>query len=120
MRIISIILLLCGLIAAPMFAEEAPKVAAGEVVMKVNGIVCPACAYGIQKKVSKLSFVDNAKLHNGVELDVEKHLAKVAIKQGQKPDFKALFVAVKAGGFDPVGAYVLEKGKPVYHPAAAE
>ena len=108
------------LLATPLSAEETPKVAANEVVMKVNGIVCPACAYGIQKKVSKLSFVDTSKLHDGVELDVEHHFAKVAIKAGQKPDFAALFDAVKKGGFDPVGGYILVSGKPVYHAAKTE
>ena len=112
MRIFVILSLL--LITTPLWAEEAPSVLVNQVVLKVNGIVCPACAYGIQKKVSKLSFVDNTKLHNGVELDVEHHLAKVAIKPGQKPNFTALFTAVKEGGFDPVGAYTLEKGKPMY------
>lgn len=120
MRLFIALLCACGLFAATnLSAEETPKLAAGEVVMKVNGIVCPACAYGIQKKVSKLSFVDTKKLHEGVELDVENHLAKVAIKAGQKPDFAALFEAVKKGGFDPVGGYALKGGKAVYIPASA-
>ena len=103
-----------------MAAEPAPKVGVDEVVLKVNGIVCPACAYGIQKKVAKLSFVDTSRLHDGVELDVENHLAKIAIKKGQQPDFSALFAAVKSGGFDPVGGYILVSGKTVYTPATKE
>ena len=118
MRIFILVSLL--LLTTPLRAEVAPKVMANQVVLKVNGIVCPACAYGIQKKVSKLSFVDTTKLHKGVELDVEHHLAKVAIKPNQKPDFQALFTAVKSGGFDPVGGYVLVNGKTAYHPAATE
>ena len=115
MRIITFLSVL--FLAFAGMAEVAPKVGVDEVVMKINGIVCPACAYGIQKKVSKLSFVDTEKLNDGIELDVENHMAKIAIKKDQAADFTALFAAVKKGGFDPVGGWVLEKGKPVYHAA---
>lgn len=111
MRIRTLLFVLLGLlVAAPLAAEEAPKIAKNEVVMKVNGIVCPACAQGIIRKVSKLDFIDTSKLHSGVELNVENHRARIAFKDGAKPDMAALFDAVRKGGFDPVGVY-LASGK---------
>lgn len=98
--------LLKAAFAAVLLLASAQAKAAEDVVLKVNGVVCPACAYGIQKKVSKLSFVDTGRLHDGVEIDVEKHLAKVAIREGQKANYAELFAAIRSGGFDPVGAYV--------------
>lgn len=98
-------------LAAPFssHAEEAITPQKDEVVMNINGIVCPACAQGIIRKVSKLDFVDTSRLNSGVELDVEKHRARIALKPSVKADMPALFSAVRKGGFDPVGVY-LAKG----------
>lgn len=90
----------------PVHAQEVITPQKGEVVMNINGIVCPACAQGIIRKVSKLDFIDTERLHSGVDLDVENHRARIAMKQGVKPDYPALFAAVRKGGFDPVGVYL--------------
>lgn len=89
-----------------------------EMVLTINGVVCPACAQGIIRKVSKLDFIDTTKLNSGVELDVENHKARMALKPGAKPDLKALFGAIRKGGFDPVDVTLLQSGKVVSKNAA--
>lgn len=87
-------------------------------VMQVNGIVCPACAQGIIMKVSKLGFIDQDTFESGVKLDVENQRAYIATKPGSTPDLKALFEAVRKGGFDPVSVAMLKSGKSVVLTAA--
>jgi len=85
------------------------------VVVHVLGAVCSFCSLGIQKKLSKLPFVDLSKYnHRGSLMEIEKQRLTIAIKPGEKANIKAhiksIYKAVRAGGYDPKRAYV-GKGK---------
>lgn len=81
------------------------KVNSGEVLLEVHGIVCSFCSKGVQKKVSKLSFVDTSKYTDGVLVEIDKQRVTVAIKPDAQADVTALYEAVKSGGYEPVAAY---------------
>jgi hypothetical protein len=51
---------------ALLYALFATPVAAQNYVINVNGIVCEFCAYGIGKKIRKLSFIDPSQYDEGV------------------------------------------------------
>ena len=61
--------------------------------LKVDGLACPFCAYGIEKKLSEVKGVDN------VDTDIASETVTVAMKDGQKLDRAAAEKAVKAAGF---------------------
>ena len=83
------------------------KVNSNEVLLEVHGIVCSFCSKGIQKKLSKLSFVDRSKYIKGSMVEIEKQKITVAIKPGEKADISAMYEAVRSGGYEPSAAYML-------------
>ncbi len=63
----SVIILFCS---APLFA------ASTQYNLRVDGLACPFCAYGIEKKLIKTAGVE------AVTFDLEKGLVKVKAKEG--------------------------------------
>lgn len=71
-------------------------------VVKVNGIVCEFCSYGVAKKVSKLPFVDHSRHTKGVDVQVKDQLVVVAVSADARMDKDALFAAIESGGYHPI------------------
>ena len=94
-------------------AKEPPALKPDEVRLQVKGLVCAFCAQGIRKKVSKLDFVDAKKPQKGVTVDEKNGYMVVALKAGQAPVWKDLFVAVEKAGYDATGGEVLVDGERV-------
>ena len=62
-------------------------------VMRVDGLACPYCAYGVEKKLKKIEGVEN------VDVDLDKGLVVVDVKPGvqlTEPQMTKLF---KDAGF---------------------
>ena len=100
-------------IVAPAFAVEKTtevKVEPNEIVIAVQGIVCSFCAQGVQKKLSKLSFVDPSKYTKGIKVDIEGQQVTMAIKPNTKADLAEIFASIKSGGYEPVTAHINENG----------
>ena len=57
--------------------EVADGVSVGrhQAVVQVKGIVCSFCAYGTEKNLAKLPFLDPAKYGNGVLMDIHTEVA---------------------------------------------
>ncbi len=49
---------------------------AGEYVMRVDGLACPFCAYGVEKKLKRLEGVKD------VDVDLDRGLVKVEVQDG--------------------------------------
>ncbi len=79
-----------------------------EIVLEVHGVVCSFCSQGIQKKLSKLSFVDTKKFTKGSEINIENQTVKIAIKENKKADLDVIFNSIKSGGYNPIKAYFLD------------
>ena len=82
------------LVVSLLFIWSLAALAAGtQYVMRVDGLACPYCAYGIEKKLKKIDGVEK------IDVDLEKGLVVVEVSEGveiTEPQMKQLF---KDAGF---------------------
>ncbi len=93
MKILQLLLLTGLLLAAPVtsiFAQDANKPTA---TIRVDGLSCPFCAYGLEKHLKKIAGVE------GVQINMKSGKAIVHLKQGTQINDAALKEAVKKAGF---------------------
>ena len=81
----------------------------------MHGIVCSFCSVGVQKKLSKLPFIDHSKYTKGVHVEIENQKVTVAIKPGEKSDVEAMYDSITSGGYSPVQAWVADAAGKVVH-----
>jgi len=83
-----------------------------QAIVQVNGIVCSFCAYGTEKNLSKLNFLDKSQFgDDGVLIDIQSHRVTLALQPDQEFDFGQVYSAIKKGGYDPVSFYVNVHGQ---------
>ena len=83
-----------------------------QAIVQVNGIVCSFCAYGTEKNLSKLSFLDDSQFgDDGVLIDIQSHRITLALQPDQEFDLAQVYDAIKKGGYDPVSFYVNVHGQ---------
>ncbi len=83
-----------------------------QAIVQVNGIVCSFCAYGAEKNLAKLSFLDASQFGNdGVLIDIRSHRITLALQPDQDVDLVQVYNAIKKGGYDPVSFYVNVHGR---------
>ena len=87
---LSLILVFLLLSAFPLHAEEAAQ----KIVIKVDGLYCPFCAYGLEKHLKKL------KGYKKVEVNLKHGVAELHIKPGVTVTDTAIQQAVEDAGFD--------------------
>ncbi len=63
--------------------------------LQVNGLACPFCAYGLEKKLRALPGV------NDVSIDINNGRVVMVIRGSEIPDVEAVRKAVKKAGFTP-------------------
>ena len=68
---------------------------AAEVRVQVDGLACPFCAYGMEKKLKKLEGLKELKIL------VDEGRAVLTFPPGQPVDFDAVQEAIRKGGFTP-------------------
>jgi copper chaperone CopZ len=91
---------------------KTPTVSLGEVKIKVKGVVCSFCAYGIEKKISKLDFLDKTKFDSdGVKIDIKQQIVSVAIKKDKKANLQNILTAIVKGGYEVVEFYLNISGE---------
>lgn len=95
----SLFLVLTAALATSSSALFANTVAAvpssPEVTVRVDGLACPFCAYGLEKRLKKL---DGFKL---LGINVKESTAKLAVAPSQAADYRSLREAVEKAGFTP-------------------
>lgn len=64
-----------------------------EVEVRVDGLSCPFCAYGLEKKLNKLDGVEN------IDIDFEKGLVTLQVKEDKKISQKDINTKVEEAGF---------------------
>ena len=83
-----------------------------QAIVQVNGIVCSFCAYGTEKKLSKLPFLDDSQFgDDGVLIDIQSHRITLALQPDKEFDLAQVYNAIKKGGYDPVSFYVNVRGQ---------
>ena len=70
--------------------------------LKVNGMVCPFCAYGLEKRLQEIVSVD------AVLIRISDGLVQIRTKEDQELTDEALRKAVKRSGFSLTGIQRLE------------
>ncbi len=81
MRVVFVLLLLIGLSFS------------GEIVMRVDGLACAFCAYGLEKKLKRLPGVEK------VEISLNKGLVVMKLREGAVIDQEKLKRLVRESGF---------------------
>ncbi|MBI4530019.1 MAG: cation transporter [Candidatus Latescibacteria bacterium] len=66
-----------------------------EVTVKLDGLSCPFCAYGLEKKLKKVTGVEK------VEIKVDAGITHLTLKKGKSVSVEEVEEAVKEGGFTP-------------------
>ena len=72
--------------------------------IQVDGLSCPFCAYGLEKKLIAVPWVASVKIR------VDAGRADFTVKPKMTPDISALEKAVEAGGFTPAGVTLTAHG----------
>jgi copper chaperone CopZ len=75
----------------------------------VKGLVCPSCAIGIRKNLSKMKSVDKKRFKEGIDMNPETQLVTIALKNGAKLDSKDLIERVVDAGYVAVEEYRLHE-----------
>ena len=65
------------------------------VVIGVNGLACPFCAYSLEKNLAELAEVES------VKVDLAKSSTRIVIKPGKTADLDKIRQAVVKAGFTP-------------------
>ena len=76
----------------------------------VKGLVCPSCAIGVRKNLSKMKGVDKKRFKDGIGMDPETQLVSIAFKGNFKIDNKDLIERVEDAGYIAVEEYKLHDG----------
>jgi copper chaperone CopZ len=76
----------------------------------VKGLVCPSCAIGVRKNLSKMKGVDKERFKDGIDMDADTQLVKIALKDKYLPDNKDLIERVDDAGYIAVEEYKLHDG----------
>ena len=74
-------------------AEAQDKTQAPDATVYVNGLACPFCAYGLEKKLKNLDAIQKLKVQ------LEKDRVLLTFKEGQTLTKKEIQQAVKKAGF---------------------
>ena len=75
----------------------------------VKGLVCPSCAIGIRKNLSKMKGVDKKRFKDGIDMNPETQLVAIALKDGAELDNKDLIERVVDAGYLAVEEYRLHE-----------
>ena len=76
----------------------------------VKGLVCPSCAIGVRKNLSKMKGVDKKRFRDGIDMNPETQLVTIALKAGAKVDNKDIMDRVEDAGYVAVEEYKLHDG----------
>ena len=76
----------------------------------VKGLVCPSCAIGVRKNLSKMKGVDKARFKDGIDMNPETQLVSIAFKGNVEIDNKDLIERVEDAGYIAVEEYKLHDG----------
>jgi len=93
MRILRLLLITGLLLAAPIASVSAQDASEPSATIRVDGLSCPYCAYGLEKHLKKLAGVES------VEIIMKSGKAIVRLKPDVQVDDAALKTAVKKAGF---------------------
>lgn len=81
------------------------------VVVQVKGVVCSFCAYGTEKNLAQLAFLDHAQFGDGVLMEIHQSRITLALSPQQPVDLNGIYQAIKKGGYDPLTIHLRLSGQ---------
>jgi len=93
MKKLSLLWVMGVLLITPLLPLSATEVNSQQVIIQVDGLSCPFCAYGLEKHLKKIQGVQS------VQIDMQSGKATVAFKSKTKIDDATLTEAVRKAGF---------------------
>ena len=81
-----------------------------QLIVQVKGIVCSFCAFGAEKNLSKLDFLDKTQYGDGVLIDIDTHRITLALDPEAAVQYGKIAEAITRGGYDPVTYYPVIRG----------
>ncbi len=91
-------------------APAQPTLKSNQAAVDVHGVVCSICAYGLDKRLSKLSFLDRSQFKKGVLIDIYKHTVTLALAPDKPVHIKQIHDAIVDGGYKPVTFFLRVSG----------
>ncbi|VAX33656.1 hypothetical protein MNBD_NITROSPIRAE01-2198 [hydrothermal vent metagenome] len=89
-----LLLVMMLMLIAPLLTQSAKaEEMSAEISIRVDGLTCPFCAYGLEKKLKRLDGAE--KIH----IDIEKGIVLIQVVEGEKVKEKDLKQAVEDAGF---------------------
>ena len=76
-----------------------------DVVFKVKGMVCSFCAQGLQKSLSKLSYVNKKNYTKGVKVNLKDQVTIISTKEGAKINYNLAVKKIADAGYSVEEAY---------------
>lgn len=104
MKMIIVIINIVSFLALFIFAVPA-KAEIESITLRVDGLACPFCAYGLEKKIIRLKGVKS------YDADLKKGKVFVSLKPGAQIELSSLSKAVKEAGFTLKSIFFRVKGK---------
>jgi hypothetical protein len=103
-----IVVLLTGLFAVHAYGDDGYEVQKpSQLLVEVKGVVCSFCAYGTEKNLARLEFIDQKYFGgDGVLLDLKKASIALALQKDQKINFINLGKVIKKGGYVPIAIHL--------------
>ncbi|MEQ9424062.1 MAG: heavy-metal-associated domain-containing protein [Cyclobacteriaceae bacterium] len=93
MKQISIIIVALISLVGISYAQEQNTTLKGKIKVQVDGLSCPFCAYGLEKKLKTMEGVAE------IKIDVENAFALLTIEEGKTVTEAAIRENVKKAGF---------------------
>ncbi len=93
--VLSLIFLTLTLFGATLYAgdDDTKKLKGDNIQIEVDGISCPFCAYGLEKKLKALDSIDQ------LDIDLNEGLIKITLKKGKEISQKDVKEKVAEAGF---------------------
>ncbi len=96
------ILFASAIILPPAFAGQQQKV-----ILRVDGLACPFCAYGMEKKLKRLENLEK------LDIKINEGLVVLYFKEGAEIDKELISKKVKEAGFTPRELIIEGESRPV-------
>lgn len=117
----AMILMLGMLVTGSASHKAVDSTSSRTISVKVDGMSCPFCAYGLEKRLKKIKGTKKVIIY------IDKGQAILRLKDNAPLDTRAVMKAVKKGGFTPrkititaVGKVNKENGRWVFHPKGTD
>ena len=91
MRWVMVVLILVVGLSVVFVPQSAAEVE--EIELRVDGLSCPFCSLGLEKKLKRIEGVE------GVQIHMKRGITEVSLAPEEAPDLAAIRKAVKEAGF---------------------